>query len=260
MLRPQWVVLNKKTLLYALALALFLFLVIKGAGIFMSRGVGKMMPPQQMLATGIEKTRSSASFRYQTETRLTREGKAGIDFFSKVEVERVAPDKVHMTGVMMNTPIEFIQVGGNAYFKDQPTGQWISLPGNKLSDSELFYAELNPLAYFNFKDVPDLKYKGLDRVNGEKLILLEVRPNLMDPFLELRLSDYYYKVWLSPADYRLRQASLQATDKQNPDSCIEINLRIWDYDKNITINPPVVNPAVFSRSAPAPPDLFFNLY
>ncbi|MDD4335719.1 MAG: hypothetical protein PHY77_08965, partial [Desulfotomaculaceae bacterium] len=100
MLRPQWVVLNKRSALFALALVLFLFLVIKGTGVLMSRGVGKMMPPQQMLATGIEKTRSSASFRYQTETRLTTAGEADNDFFSKVEGERVAPDKARMTGVM----------------------------------------------------------------------------------------------------------------------------------------------------------------
>lgn len=148
-----------------------------------------------------------------------------------------------MTGVMMNMPIEFVQVGDTAYIKDQETSKWLTLPGNKLADSELFYAELNPLAYFNFKDVPDLKYKGLEKVNGEKLILLEMRPNLMDPFLELRLSDYFFKVWLSAEDYRLRQAMLQARDKQNPTGGIEITLRVWDYDEDIVINPPEVDPA-----------------
>lgn len=241
MQRPHWVVVNKRTVIIALALILVLVLVVRGAGRLMSGGVGKMMPPQQMLKTGLEKTRASTSFRYQAETRLISEGKANVDFFSKVEGERVAPDKVRMKGVMMNTPIEFIQVSEGSYFKDQPSGKWIALPGNKLSDSELFYAELNPLAYFNFKDVPDLKYKGMEKVDGEKLILLEMRPNLMDPFLELRLTDYYFKVWLSPEDYRLRQAVLQARDKYNTKGGIEINLRFWDYDKNITISPPVVN-------------------
>lgn len=241
MLRPRWVVLNKKTVLPVLALVLILMLVFWGAGRLMSRGAGKLVPPQQMLKTGLEKTVASGSFRYQAETRLTSEGKANLDFFSKVEGERVAPDKVQMKGVMMNTPIEFIQVGDSSYFKDQPTGRWFTLPGNKLADSELFYAELNPLAYFNFKDVPELKYKGEEKINGEKLLLLEMRPNLMDPFLELRLTDYAYKVWLSPEDYRLRQATLLAKDKHSPKSGIEINLRFWDYDKNITINPPVVN-------------------
>ncbi len=241
MLRPHWVVLNKKNLLITLVLFLLLVIIARGAGRLMSRGIGKMMPPQQMLQTGLEKTRASSSFRYQAETKLISEGKANTDFLSKVEGERVAPDLVRMKGVMMNTPIEFIQVSNGSYFKDQPSGKWIALPGNKLSDSELFYAELNPLAFFNFKDVPELKYKGLEKVNGEKLILLEMRPNLMDPFLELRLTDYYFKVWLSPEDYRLRQAYLQARDKYNTKGGIEINLRFWDYDKNITISPPDVN-------------------
>lgn len=241
MFSPRWVVLNKNKTAAVLALVLVLALAIWGAGRFVSGRAGKKMPPQQMLETGLERTMVSSSFRYQAETRLTSEGRVNVDYISKVEGERVAPDKVSIKGIMMNTPIEFIQVGENSYFKDQPSGRWITLPGNKLADSELFYAELNPLAYFSFKDVPDLKYKGEEKVNGEYLHLLEVRPNLMDPFLEIRLTDYNYKVWLSPRDYRLRQATLQARDKYNQKGGIEINLRFWDYDENITINPPIVN-------------------
>jgi hypothetical protein len=238
MQRPRWVVFNKKTALPVLALVVVGVLVIWGGGRLLARG-GAKLPPREMLSIGLEKTVSSASFRYQAETKLITEGKANVDFFSKVEGERVAPDKVRMKGIMMNTPIEFIQVGENSYFKDHSTGRWIALPGNKLVDSELFYAELNPLAYFNFKDVPEIKYVGQEKVDGEKLLLLEMRPNLMDPFLEMRLNDYTYKVWLNPGDYRLRQAKLQAKDKHNPKSGIEINLRFWDYDQNLTIAPPV---------------------
>jgi len=237
----RWVVLNKRNTFLALALVIVLVLLVMNSGRVMSLGLGQKLPPQQMLQTGLEKTLTSGTYRYQAETKLTTDGKVNVDFFSKVEGERAAPDRVRMKGTMMNTPIEFIQVGENSYFKDQPSGRWIILPGNKLADSELFYAELNPLAYFNFKDVPNLKYKGVDKVNGEKLLLLEMQPNLMDPFLELRLTDYFFRVWLSPDDYRLRQAVLQAKDKNNPKSGIEINMKFWDYDKNITINPPVVN-------------------
>ncbi|HOV79013.1 MAG TPA: hypothetical protein PK728_02815 [Bacillota bacterium] len=236
----RWVVLNRRVALAALALILLSALIFWGAGRLLPRGAGGALP-EQMLKNGLEKTLASTSFRYQAETRLTTEGKANVDFFSKVEGERVAPDRVRMKGVMMNTPIEFVQVGDTSYFKDQPSGKWIALPGNKLADSELFYAELNPLSYFNFKDVPELRYAGEERVDGEKLLVLEMRPNLMDPFLELRLTDYFLKVWLSPEDYRLRQATLTARDKYSPKNGMEINLRFWDYDKNIAINPPAVN-------------------
>lgn len=217
-----------------------LLLALWGFMYIFPRGAGNL-PPQEMLQRGLEQTMSSVSFRYQAETRLTAEGRANVDFFSQVEGERVAPDQVQIIGTIMNTPIEFIQVGDCSYFRDQPTGQWVTLPGNKLADSEIFYAELNPLAYFNFKDVPELKYKGIEKVNGEKLLLMELRPNLMDPLLELRLTDYFYRVWLSPEDYRLRQAVVQAKDKHNPNSGVEINLSFWDYDKSITIKPPDVN-------------------
>jgi len=226
--------------LSALALALVLALVVCGAGRFISRG-GARLPPREMLETGLERSAASACFRFRAETRLITGGKAGAEFFSLVEGERVAPDRVRIKGTMMNTPIEFVQVGDSSYFKDQPTGRWIALPGNKLADSELFYSELNPLAFFNFKDVPDLKYIGEEKLDGERLLALEMRPNLMDPFLELRLTDYRYKVWLSPVDYRLRRAVIQAKDKHSSDSGVEVDLRLWDYDKNIAIEPPAGN-------------------
>jgi len=239
-LRPRWLVLNKKGAKTVLLILVVAALLVWGAGRLISHGTAKM-PPREMLKTGLEKTLASSSFRYRAEARLTSEEKEQSEFYSKVEGEKVVPGRVHIKGVMMNTPVEFIQVEDKAYLKDQSTGSWITLPGNKLADSELFYSELNPLAFFNFKDVPELKYAGEVKVGGEKLLLLEMRPNLMNPFLELRLKDYHYKVWLSPEDYRLRQAVIRAGDKHNPGSGIEISLQIWDYNENIVIDPPVAN-------------------
>lgn len=239
-MRPRWLVLNKKKVKIILVVLIASALLAWGAGWLLSRGIAKI-PPREMLKTGLEKTLASSSFRYRAEARLTSEGEDQTEFYSKVEGEKVLPDRVRIKGVMMNTPVEFIQVHDRAYLKDQSTGSWITLPGNKLADSELFYAELNPLAFFNFKDVPELKYAGGVKVNGEKLLLLEMRPNLMNPFLELRLKDYHYQVWLSPEDYRLRQAVIRADDKHNPGNGIEISMQIWDYDKNIVIDPPPVN-------------------
>lgn len=238
MLRPRWMALNRKKVVPAIALLIVLVVVLWGVGRLASSRGGKM-PPREMLMTGLERTVASGSFRYQAETRLTTDGKVDVETISNVEGERLVPDRVWIKGIMMNTPIEFIQVGDSSYFKDQHTGRWITLPGNKLVDSELFYSELNPLAYFNFKDVPELKYVGEEKVDGEKLLLMEMRPNLMDPFLELRLTGYHYKMWLSPEDYRLRRAVIQAEDKHNPRNGIEISLRFWDYDKDIVIDPPV---------------------
>ena len=232
-----WFARHRKKSFVITGLLLLLAFTAWGAGRIFFHGAGGP-PPREMLQTGLERTQSSACFRYKAEVHYTGEGKASVDLHSQVEGERVAPDRVRMQGAIMNNPVEFVQVGDTAYFKDHTSGKWISLPGSKLVDSELFYAELNPLAYFNFKDVPGLKYKGVEQVNGERLLAMELRPNLMDPFLELLLTDYSYKIWLSREDYRLRRAVIQAREKRN-NGAIEINLRFWDYDKNITINPPL---------------------
>lgn len=235
---PPWVILNRKRALAAGGSLLVLILFVWGGSRLVFGGTGKMTP-QQMLSTGVERAQASTSFRYQAEVHYMSEAKAVIDLYSKVDGERVAPDRVRIWGTIMNRPVEFAQIGDNAFFKDQVTGRWINLPGSKLVDSELFYAELNPLAFFNFKGIPDMKYKGAERVSGERLLAFEMRPNLIDPFLELLLTDYHYKVWLSPQDYRLRQATIKAGEKRNDKGTLTINLRIWDYDKNITIDPPL---------------------
>jgi len=232
-----WLVGHRKKIFTLAGFVILLALLTWGAGRLFSHGAGGP-PPLEMLQTGLDRTRASSCFRYRAEVHYTGDGKAGVDLYSRVEGERVAPDRVRMQGAIMDNPVEFIQSGDTAYFKDHASGKWISLPGSKLVDSELFYAELNPLAFFNFKDVPKLKYMGLEQVNGERLHALELRPNMMDPFLELLLTGYSYKVWLSREDHRLRRAVIKAREKRNG-GAIEIELRFWDYDKNITITPPL---------------------
>ncbi|MCL6638404.1 MAG: hypothetical protein K6T80_01820 [Firmicutes bacterium] len=227
---------RKKAVPFA-GVLLLLVLLAWGAGRFYSRGGGPA--PEEMLEQGLQKTSASTSFRYGAEVRYTGAGGAGADLYGRVEGERVAPDRVRMRGTIMNNPVEFVQVGDTSYIKDQESGRWISLPGNKLVDSELFYAELNPLAFFAFKDVPGIRYRGVEQVNGERFHALELRPSVSDPFLEMLLTDYTCKVWLSRDDHRLRQAVIRAKEKRGSGGTFEITLRFWDYDKNITINPPL---------------------
>lgn len=241
MLRPYWLVLNKKTSLIVLLIVPLLLLAFWGYRNATSYNEMGKKPPREILTIGLDRTMASESFRYQSEIKLVTEGKVNIDYFSKVAGARAAPDQVQIKGTIMNTPVEFIQAGDSAYFKDQTSGRWITLAGNNPSGMENFYAELNPLVYFNFKDIPEIMYKGVTTLNGEKLLYMEIRPILSDPLLELRLTDFFFKIWLNTEDYRIHQALIQTREKNNPKSEIEIDLSFWDYDKNISINPPDVN-------------------
>lgn len=239
-MRPFWLVLNKKTTITVLLIIILLFLALWRYGGTIIYGTGKV-PPREILETGLDRTIASESFRYQAETRLVTEGRLNINYFSQVTGERVAPDQIQIKGTIMNTPVELIQIGDNSYYKDPHSGQWITLAGNNASHMEYFYAELNPLAYINFKHMPQIDYQGTTKLNGEKLLSFEIHPILSDPILEFRLTDVICKIWLHPKDHRVRQASIQAREKNNPKGAIEIDISFWDYDKNISINPPNVN-------------------
>lgn len=240
MQRPHLLLLSKRNFIILLTVISIIFLFVLANITLRAHATGNT-PPREMLETGLARTIGSDSFRYRAETKINTEGKENTDFISSIEGERAAPDQIKISGVIMNTPIDLIQIGESSYFKDQPSGRWISLDGNKISDMEVFYAELNPLAYFNFQDIPELKYKGTAKTNGARALLMELRPLPADLLLNNRLTDLSYKIWLDPKDYRIQQALIQAKDKNSPQSSIEINLSFWDYDKNISITAPDVN-------------------
>ncbi|MEW6726270.1 MAG: hypothetical protein AB1327_04840 [Bacillota bacterium] len=231
----RWVVLPRAPV--SIAVAVLVVVVLAYLGIS-SHKEKQNIKGESMLTKGIEQTRNSKSFRYKITSRLVSE-KDGETYLSRVTGEQVAPDRVHIKGILINTPIELVQIADTAYIKDQMTGKWIKLQGNRFAQTELFITEINPLGVFNFKDVPILDYKGRDRQGGKKFDLLEFEPVVQNPFLETQFADFAYKVWLYPQDHRIRKVNLQARSKNDETQKLIIDIEVWDYDKKIEINPPI---------------------
>jgi len=236
--RHLWLVISKKRLFLPLAAALLGALLWACGSKLLLWGGGLKGDPLSVLEGGLEKTKASASFRYRSCTVLLP-AKENEGFYSRVEGEWAAPDRVHIKGEILGAPVEFVQVGNCSYIKDHVTGKWITLRGSTPADSELFYAELNPKAFFNFKGIPAVEYRGVQVVNGERLHAFEFVPNPMDPFLEARFSEWKYRVWLVPPDFVLRKALITAAERNRPQRGVEMELYFWDYDQNLKIEPPV---------------------
>ncbi len=238
MKRHLWVVINKKRVFLPLAAAFLGALLLAAGSKLLLSGGGLRGDPLDVLEGGLEKTKTSTSFRYRSITRFLP-ALEGEGFHSSVEGEWVSPDRVRIKGEIAGAPVEFIQVGHCSYIKDHVTGKWIILRGSSPADSELFYAELNPKAFFNFKGIPAAEYRGVQVVSGERLYAFAFVPNPMDPFLEVRFSDLQYRVWLAPPDFRLRKALITAAERNRPQRGVELELYFWDYDQNLKIEPPV---------------------
>lgn len=224
----RWLVFNRRLWLLLAAAAAALFLLVQGVGLWLQSRID----PGELLRTALDNTLSARSFRFSVQTEVGREDSA-----STVSGKRVAPDRVHIKGNLQDTEFELVRIGEKTYFKESLTDRWFTLTGNNMVDSQLF-VELNPLQHFNFKDVPEIEYKGIVKERKEKLALLEMRPIVNNPFLQTRYGEFFYRVWIEPDKKYIRKAEVEATGLEGEDDKIKITIELWDYNKQIKISPP----------------------
>lgn len=215
-------------------LAIFgiLFLAVAGCGFFGLFTAEKVIP-EQLFAQAVQKTLASKSFRYQVEVKTENQG-----VLSQVEGAWVSPDRVHLQGQMYKTPVEFIQVGETTYLKDIWTKKWLALEGNRLGQAQLYVCELAPLNFLNFKNVFDLRFCGREKTAEGKALVLECRPQLQEFLVKEKDREYRGRVWIDAKDRRVRQILLQPAEP-GAKNLPTVLVRFLDYDREITIAPPV---------------------
>ncbi len=230
----QFLVLRRRLVVTILALAALLLAADMGYRQYL---LSIRLPPEEMFQKALAETRASSSYLYKSESTLVVDNRT--TYISKIQGKWAAPDRVSITGTMINTPVDFIQIGDTSYMKDQFSGRWLTLQGNSLSQSALFVSELQPLANFDFQSITGIRYLGTEKLNGQNLRVLEITPLLKNPFLNMQFTNFKVKLWLDPIDYRIRQAYLDGNAKTGDKSKLVIQLQFFDFDKKITIAPPV---------------------
>lgn len=229
---PRWIFLNRRKLVPVVVVAVVIVL-----GLFLTITIFSgpdQSDNQKTFETALYNTFASNSFRFEVESKLA--GDSG--FYSKVEGERVMPDKVHIKGTVLKTPVEFTQVSDNTYMKDPFSGKWLTLKDIKLSQSELFITELNPLAIFNFKGIPEIEMLAKEDLDGEECLVYELKPLVENMYLEEQFSDFYYKVWVDQKNVNISQAIIKANRPENEGNALDIKIRIWDYNQDLQIVAP----------------------
>lgn len=194
------------------------------------------LAPEEILRNTVESTLASKSFRYRVEYRMVNNKK--VESISKVEGERVSPDKAHIKGTLLKTPVEIVQIKDTTYMKDPFSGKWQTL---HIEKPELLLVELDPLANFNFKNVSDIKYKGEERIEGDRLMVLEIQSGSTDSQMMRKPTSYFYKLWIDPSDYYLRHAIVEGKEVETGKTKVVITLKMWDYNTDISIKPPVAS-------------------
>ncbi|MBU4532077.1 MAG: hypothetical protein U1D96_07265 [Eubacteriales bacterium] len=227
----RWIILPRGRIWLTAVAVLLLFVV--ALVVFRGCAQSVTIDKEIFLAESLEKTKAAQTYRYTIDSRL-----GGVDrdteYLSRIEGEYAGVDRVHIKGTLANNPIEFIQVDDTTYMKDQISGTWLSLQGNRLAQTELFITELNPLAVFDFKDVPVSEFKGQDG----KHQLMELKPMVQNPYLDLAFTDFTYKIWVNPKDKRIAKTEISAVSRTNEKETLDIVIEFKDYDKEISIQAP----------------------
>lgn len=235
----RWVVMSRSRLwVLPVVIGIMVLGYVSLRGHVQDSGVEKDVLLNEALAN----TRESASYRFRINSRLESKEET-VSYYSQVEGATVPPDRVHIKGTLINSPIELIQIEDTTYMKDQITSQWLILKGNRLAQSELFITELNPLGVFNFKNVPEISYEGRDGRIGRTNDVLEIKPMVANPFLEVQFTDFDYRLWVDAKDRRINKANITARSKSAADQRLVIDIEFWDYDREIAIEPPQAPPS-----------------
>lgn len=227
----RWVVLPRGRIWLVVVAVVVAFIAM----LFVFRGCARTasIDRETFLAEALETTKAAATYRYKIDSRVAGPDREAA-YLSQIEGEYAGPDRVHIRGTLADNPVEFIQVEDTTYMKDQISGTWLSLQGNRLAQTELFITEINPLAVFDFKDVPVTEFKGRDG----KHELVAVKPMVHNPYLDIAFTDFSYEIWVNPEDKRIAKTAISAVSKTNERETLEITLEFFDYDQEINIQPP----------------------
>lgn len=229
---PRWFVFNRRNIIPAAGVAMALLGVLWAAVALLGRGA---LNEKELFDRSLANTMACSSYRFNVEVK-----QAGKDTISLVEGSRVKPDRVHIRGAMQKSNMEFIQIGDAIYMKDPWSERWFTLKGDAITQSELFLAEFNPLGLFTFKDVPEIKQIGQEKIDGIKMDVLELHPNMANPLLDQKYSDYKLQVWVDPRQKYIMRSILQAYLPGGGEG-LTVDMRFWSFNEKIDINPPQEN-------------------
>jgi len=188
-------------------------------------------PANKLLTEAIQNTISSKTFHYRMEVKTSKQS-----FLSVIEGERISPDRIHIKGNMFNTPVEFIQIGSQAYMRDIWTDKWIALKNNSLGQTSMFIEELGPVNFLSYGSLLDVRYVGSEKINGQKMSVIEFNPQLVGSFSGQKYQGYHCKIWIDYKNRLVRQVVLNTAVKNSDLPTVTLNF--WSFGQPLTINPP----------------------
>ncbi len=195
------------------------------------------LPPPAAISRALKATAQARSYEYMIKMSALIDGKE--ETTSQVKGERQDQRRVHLQGRILDAGVDFYQLDTITYTKDQLTGEWVKITDDQVNQQEIFKEELNPLASFAYKELREVKYAGINKLNGRKYWVFTACPVVQNPYLEMFWQDFRSVFWVEPRSFRIYRAHLTAAGKNKPADKLNLLVEFTNYDGKIELKPPI---------------------
>lgn len=192
--------------------------------------------PEMLFQEAVQRTLAADSYRYHVQVTLLGT-ETGDNLLSNLDGEKQG-ENFHIKGELAKEQVEVFQVGSTTYSRRAEDSVWMKTPGNNPFEQTLFMAEINPISSFDFSSYTTLEYLGKEKVDGSKMYVLKYKPLLKEQLLTLYFEDFDYKIWVDRRSKVIKQAMISGKSRVTPEGSLEMQLKLWDYDKPLEIEAP----------------------
>lgn len=213
-----------------------LLLIILISAVLIGGIMGRLLwkpHPAQLLTHGLEKLNQATSFRYSIAQHQWVEGKDRV--MTQILGEKDGGN-THISGQLVGTEVEMIVAGEGFYLKDPLGKRWVRYPSVPATQ-EVFLAELNPISSLQFKELGEVMLKGKEKLDGQKVWVLQLHPSVQNQIMEEFWTDFDYTVYLSQKDQTIRRVTIQSKNKAKNEP-MTMTLDFSDFGQKITVQPP----------------------
>jgi hypothetical protein len=211
-----------------------LVIILGGAGFLIFRAMSKV-DPALLITETMAKAQQARSYRFQIQSDFS----VGSETRSWTQVEGEKADtSYHFKGTILGTPVEIYQIGSRSYTLDPVNKNWYILDGADLTRQQIYSAEIDPLANFQFKAIQGSKLVGTEKVNNQNCWVVEFQPEVDSQYLEMWWQNCTNRFWVAKRGHVLVKAMVTAENKNSPGTWLTMTVSFQDFNRKITINPP----------------------
>ncbi len=192
--------------------------------------------PRIAISQGLQNTERAKSYKYNIKMTTTIDGKQ--EAASIVKGERERDNRIHFSGNIFESEVDFYLIDSTTYYKDQITGEWNQVTNGEVNQQDIFMQEINPLASFKYREIINSKFTGTETIDGRNCWVYTADVSVNNPYMEILWKDFKCRLWLTPKSLLIRRALLTGVGKDKPQNKLELLVEFSEFNKGIKITPP----------------------